>query len=217
MKRAFQAVVILLVATVAFQFLGSLSPLVDWFFEQSIWIFMGVVQVALVFLCFKLKEFEVDTNQLLQKLLEQSYLTNKKLYDIEQALSPTVRANVIEIWTTKNGVKKKVDNMLGKIGEVYDLECAPKYDDGAGNLIPAKIDGLPRWSVTDELLAKLEVDPDNGFKARLTLLAEGAFVAQAACDADRGEGEKIIVGEVAFEVAGPEATVIAVSVTKVEA
>lgn len=156
----------------------------------------------------------MDATQLLQRILDQQVLIVQKLYDVERALHPMVRANVIEMYIIKNGEKKRVTNMLVKIGDVYELECLPKFDDGAGNLIPAKIDKVPAWLVSDESLAKIEVDSNNAFKAKVTILSEGNFLAQAKCDVDRGEAEKFLIGEIAFEVAGAEATVIAMSVTK---
>lgn len=211
MKKLFTVVVILLFAVIAIQ----IGISIDW--ESLIfWLTNPVVHIVALLVGLNIFAWRsrMDATQLLQKLLEQQIMTNKKLYDIEQALSPTIRANVIEIYAIKNGVRVKVDNMLVKVGEAYLLECLPKYDDGAGNLVPAKIDGAPKWSVSDETLAKLELIDGEPFKAKVTMLAEGNVVAQAACDVDRGEAEKVLVGEASFEIAGPEATVIALSISK---
>lgn len=208
MKTLFKVIVILLFAVIAFQAMQT----------EAVYSFLlsPVVHIVALLLALNIITLrgKMDATQILAKLLIQQELMVQKLYDIEQALHPMVRANVIEIYTTKNGVRVKVDHMLVKVGEAYILECLPKYDDGAGNLVPAKIDGAPAWSVSDESLAKLELIDGEPFKAKVTMLAEGSVVAQAACDVDRGEAVKTLVGEASFEIAGPEATVIALSISK---
>lgn len=156
----------------------------------------------------------MDSNQLLEKLLAQAIITNNKLYDLEQAMNPTKRANVVEIYVTKDGVREKVEHMFAKSGAVIDLDGDFKYKDADGNLQDAEIDGVPAWALTDESLAKFEVDAADASKAVLTVVGtKGKFKMQLKADADRGEGVREILGELEIEILGPEAEVVVISAT----
>lgn len=73
---------------------------------------------------------------------------------------------------------------------------------------PAKVDGIPSWSLTDESLGSLAVEAD-GMSATLEPKGPiGAFSVQVKCDADLGEGVKEILGELAVELAAGDAEVV---------
>lgn len=69
--------------------------------------------------------------------------------------------------------------------------------------LPAKVDGLPKWSV-DEKLASLVVAED-GMSAVITALAAGIALVQVTADADLGEGVKELLCSKAYEITDDEA------------
>lgn len=88
----------------------------------------------------------------------------------------------------------------------HQVDVTLKITDGDGN--PARIDGLPVWSLTDPAIVTLDVATD-GLSARIKATGEeGLTQVSAEVDADRGEGVRTItaVGDIA--VLGPEASVV---------
>lgn len=83
------------------------------------------------------------------------------------------------------------------------------FQTAAGN--PAKVDGAPSWSVSDENI--LEVQPsEDGLSA--TVVAKGPIgnaQVKLTADADLGEGIKEIVGVLDVEVIPSEAVVAVLS------
>lgn len=72
------------------------------------------------------------------------------------------------------------------------IAASVAFFDKGGN--PAQVDGLPKWGVSDESIASLEVAAD-GMSAKATALKSGSFKFVGTADADLGEGVK----QLAFE------------------
>lgn len=73
---------------------------------------------------------------------------------------------------------------------------------------PAKTDGAPAWSLTDEALGTLAVEAD-GMSAILEPKGPiGALKVQVKADADLGEGVKEILGELDVELLAGDAEVV---------
>lgn len=75
---------------------------------------------------------------------------------------------------------------------------------------PAKVDGKPAWSVSDEAIVSLVISED-GLSAEFEALAEGSVVVQVQADADLGEGVKPIIGTGALAVLPAEAVGVEIS------
>ena len=72
------------------------------------------------------------------------------------------------------------------------IAASVAFFDKGGN--PAQVDGLPKWGVSDESIASLEVAAD-GMSAKATALKAGSFKFVGTADADMGEGVKPLVFE----------------------
>lgn len=129
------------------------------------------------------------------------------LIKLVQALFPELLAKTIEFYENKDGKIERVEHMFLKANEKSLLSLVIK--DSQGN--PAKVDGAPRWAVTDPTLGRLEVAED-GLSA--TLLANGpsgAFQVQATVDADLGEGVRELLGTLDVEVLSGEAVSVEIA------
>lgn len=102
----------------------------------------------------------------------------------------------------------KGEDML-TLTDIQKCALAVEFKTAAGN--PAKVDGAPVWSVSDEALLELTVAED-GMSA--TVAAKGPLgIGQVTltADADLGEGQKEITGLLDVEVLASEATVAIVA------
>ncbi len=123
-----------------------------------------------------------------------------------EAIKPG-EASHIEFYVTIDGKKTRRSDMFLKVSQKLPITLAIK--DIKGNA--AKVDGAPKWAVTDEALASLVVAED-GMSAELTPSgAVGAFKVQVLADADLGEGIKEIVGELSVELVAGDAAVVELS------
>lgn len=100
---------------------------------------------------------------------------------------------------------------MKKMNILQTIALSVAFFDKAGNA--AAVDGLPKWGVSDESLASLEVAKD-GLSAVLKPLGKaGSVKVLLSADADLGEGLKEIVGESEeIMITGLEASVITLSV-----
>jgi hypothetical protein len=81
--------------------------------------------------------------------------------------------------------------------------------DKAGN--PAKVDGVPAWSVSDVAFGELSVSED-GFTAEFVPSGTlGSVQVNVQADADLGEGVKPLTGVLDIQIEAGEAAVIAIN------
>lgn len=144
---------------------------------------------------------------MLQNFIDERYRElHAQLRSLEAALIPTEAAYVVFL-NVSDGITTEVTSMQMSIEKVCQLKIAPV--DKFGN--PAKVDGVPAWSLTNPALGALEVDAD-GMGAKFTPAgALGALAVQVNADADLGEGVKSIVGELPLELLAGEAVAVNVS------
>jgi hypothetical protein len=128
---------------------------------------------------------------------------------IKEAVMPG-EASSIEFYAIIAGRKQKVESMFLKVSQKLPISLAIK--DIKGNA--AKIDGAPKWAVTNEALASLVVAED-GLSAELSPVGPvGSFKVQVKADADLsangedGSGVKEIVGELEIELVAGDAAVV---------
>lgn len=113
-------------------------------------------------------------------------------------------ASSIEFYAIIAGRKQKVESMFLKVSQKLPISLAIK--DIKGNA--AKVDGAPKWAVTNEALASLVVAED-GLSAVLSPVGPvGLLKVQVKADADLGEGVKEIVGELEIELVAGDAAVV---------
>lgn len=72
------------------------------------------------------------------------------------------------------------------------IAASVAFFDKGGNA--AKVDGLPKWGVSDESVASLKISED-GMSAEATALKAGSFKFVGTADADLGEGVKPLAFE----------------------
>lgn len=120
--------------------------------------------------------------------------------------NPIPVASVIEFYTLIDGIKRKVSSMF--LAADKKLPLSLEIKDKAGN--PAKVDGKPVFSLSDDSAGSLEVAED-GMSAVFTPAGKAvALKIQAKADADLGEGVKEIVGELDVEVLSGEAVFVGI-------
>lgn len=113
-------------------------------------------------------------------------------YKILALLKPAGRAARIEFFAFIDGKKIRIRDMK-QIRVDQTIQCSVEFTDKKGN--PAKVDGVPKWGVSDEKLASLAV-ADDGMSCVVTPLGEaGSVKLLLNADADLGEGVKEITGE----------------------
>jgi hypothetical protein len=88
----------------------------------------------------------------------------------------------------------------------HEVTATLKITNDAGQ--PARIDGLPVWTVSDPAIVTLDVATDGMSAIAKATGTEGVTQVTAEVDADRGEGVRPItaIGDIA--VLGPEASVV---------
>lgn len=90
---------------------------------------------------------------------------------------------------------------------------APIIQDKAGN--PARVDGVPSWSVSDEGFGTLTVAPDGMSAEYLPSGTLGSMQVNLEADADLGEGVKPLKGALDVQIEAGEAAVIVLNATVV--
>jgi hypothetical protein len=78
-----------------------------------------------------------------------------------------------------------------------------KYIDSKGN--PAKVDGVPTWTSSDETVFTVAADSVNPFKAVITPGGLGTAQLKAVADADMGDGVKELITLGDIEIVAGEA------------
>lgn len=81
---------------------------------------------------------------------------------------------------------------------------------------PAKLDGMPEWSVSDAAVGTLNVAPD-GLSAVFMAGAPGMAQVNVSADADLGAGVKTIAGTLDVQVEPGEAVSLTVTTSAPEA
>lgn len=75
---------------------------------------------------------------------------------------------------------------------------------------PAKVDGAPKWNVSDESVGTLDVAAD-GLSATFKSVASGQCSIGVEVDADLGEGVKQILGSLDITVVADEAAIVTIA------
>ena len=110
---------------------------------------------------------------------------------------PRIKFNV----QFENNIFFGVESMSIKAGQKVKLSINPV--DAFGN--PAKVDGVPAWSLSDDILAALEVHP-SGLETVLTSLGPvGSVKVSVAADADLSDGVRSLIGEAIVDIEAGEA------------
>lgn len=147
---------------------------------------------------------------ILENLVKISVIGRSLLFElreIKELLKSYEIAEVIEFYSDLGGINKKVDYMFLKVTQTLPLSIAIK--DKFGNA--AKVDGAPKWALTNEALGALTVSEDGMSASFAPAGTVGSLSVQVTCDADLGEGVKTIVGELAVELLAGDAETVEVS------
>jgi len=83
--------------------------------------------------------------------------------------------------------------------------------DAAGN--PARVDGVPTWSVSDENFGELTVSVDGMAAEFIPSGTLGSVQLNVQADADLGDGVKPLQGVLDVQIEAGEAAVIAINAT----
>jgi hypothetical protein len=130
----------------------------------------------------------------------------ERLEKLEAALIPLEAARVVFFFES-DGSLMEVTSMQMVVDKALKLKIAPV--DKFGN--PAKVDGMPAWSLTDPALGALVIDAD-GMGAMFTPAGTvGALSVQVNADADLGDGVKTLAGDLPVELLAGEAVAVNVS------
>ena len=95
-----------------------------------------------------------------------------------------------------------VSKMSIKAGQSVIVHIDPR--DAFGN--PAKIDGLPVWSVSNPELASAEALDDSGLRIKVTSLGHiGQVTVDVTVDADLSAGVRTLKGQLVLDIEAGEA------------
>lgn len=75
---------------------------------------------------------------------------------------------------------------------------------------PAKVDGAPKWEVSDTAVGSLQV-ADDGLSALFVAAAAGQCSVNVSVDADLGDGVKPILGSLDITVVADEAAIVTIA------
>lgn len=134
------------------------------------------------------------------------------LEKIEIALTPPSATRIIFFVEEGGKTTRTGETMFLKVTESKKFQI--KITDRFGN--EAKVDGAPKWAVTDESLATLVVAEDGMSATVAPTGVMGSFKVQVTADADLGEGVKPLLGELAIDLVAGEAEIIAIGEAPVE-
>jgi hypothetical protein len=87
--------------------------------------------------------------------------------------------------------------------DLQKVKVSVGFVDAAGN--PAKVDGVPQWSSSDETILTVAAAEDGMSAEVVTVGPLGTAQVAVRADADLGEGIKEILATQGFEVVGSEA------------
>lgn len=146
-------------------------------------------------------EQDVQTAAFYAAVVRSLKVIELRLEKIENYLTTLDNAAIIEFFTVVDGQRRKVEHMFLKATQ--KLPIAVAFKDKFGNA--AKVDGVPRWAVTDEKLGALETAEDGMSSVFAPSGLAGLLKIQVFADADLGEGVKEILGELEIEVLTGEA------------
>lgn len=155
------------------------------------------VMRQLVDLSFRVKRLEAVvpvTTEILQKVSK-----------IESLVTPRKAARIV-FYTRVGGKLRKVDSMDLRLGEHGELEISVLDIDNQAALL----DGVPKWTLLNEALGRLEVSED-GKTAKLFPLTVGETSLQVLGDADLTAAEKPLMGEIPIRVLPKEAVKIVIA------
>lgn len=148
-----------------------------------------------------------DLNKNMSGMLKEFKLIREALDRLAAGEPPVMPAASVEFYQLIDGQRVKVDNMFMKVEGVADLSVV--FKDKNGNA--AKVDGVPKWALTNEALGKLEPSEDG---LSCVFSAAGDIQAgkiQVLADADLGEGQKEIIGELDIELQPLDAEFVEIS------
>jgi len=115
-------------------------------------------------------------------------------------------ADALEFWfqgLEGSSIRIKGDGML-LITDTGGARLSIKPVTAAGN--PAKVDGVPIWTVADPSLLRLEVDAENPLLATIHAAGPvGTTQVNVQADADLGEGVRAIAGVLDVQIEAGEA------------
>lgn len=118
-----------------------------------------------------------------------------------------VQAGSVWFYTFIDGKNQRIENMFLK--DSQNLPLSVQFKDQKGNAAP--VDGAPQWSVSDPSLAVVEAAAD-GMSAVLKPVGPlGAFKVQVSADADLGQGQSAIIGELDVEIVGGDAVSVQIA------
>lgn len=119
--------------------------------------------------------------------------------EIEPSIATTITLT-LEMFT----VTAKGDSIMFTLPIDKQARVRVAYVDAAGN--PATVDNEPVWSSSDDAIARVTADPDDGFEATVTAMGPiGQVQIVAKVDADIGEGERELVTLMDVTTIGGEA------------
>lgn len=99
---------------------------------------------------------------------------------------------------------------MAVLTESQNLPLSIEIDTRKGAGHPAKIDGTPAWSCSDEAVGTLDVAAD-GMSATFKSVAEGSCSVTVTVDADTGEGVSPLIGSLDIQVAADGAAIVTIS------
>jgi hypothetical protein len=117
---------------------------------------------------------------------------------------PVIRFTV----RTSEGVTVQGEKLMLLLTDTQKVALSIAVVDAKG--VPAKIDGIPAWEVSDPNVGSIAVAED-GLSAVFSAGLPGTCQASVTADADLGEGVVTIAGVIDFEVVAGQA--VAVTIT----
>lgn len=149
-------------------------------------------------------EFQKQVLKDLEVLGQNQQTLYEAILKLEEATKPVLASRLVMFQANDDGTFERVTAM-----SFQKVTKKKKYSvvalDAKGNV--AKIDGAPKWAVTDESLATIVVAED-GMSAEVTPVGPlGSYKVQAKADADlMPDVEKDILAEADVELVAGDAT-----------
>lgn len=130
-------------------------------------------------------------------------------FDLQKDEAPTPG---FIFWITNSGVKTQTTMLVLQDG--FQVRASIQPVDAEGN--PAKIDGVPAWSSSDDKIAAVTNVATDGLSASVMSIAPGSAQINVSGDADLGEGTKPITGTLDVSVIAGEAVAFQISTSEPE-
>lgn len=126
-------------------------------------------------------------------------------------LGPGPSAESVIFYLLIGSKKVKVDHMQLKV--TAKLPVSVEFKDKFGNA--AKVDGAPKWDVTDPSLGAI-VASEDGLSAEFTPAGiVGSLKLQVSADADLGTGIQTIAGELSIDLLPGDAEIVEIKAGEV--